>query len=191
MFFTEHLWISAFILQQLLALNFAIIYSWQLSSSGKSLVREKNSPIYLKDFSDLEFFYTAISFFFSFSLKNAYLPCRLRKTYAKLWVGNRFVVSETPKQKAFDQYWKLKFHFEHVPINTRFLSFDGPRNYSYLFKNHRQMFSWPGECPSSHVKVAKISFCPNIRYLSESFFADFHCREDISYIFLWESWQYF
>ena len=84
MFFTEHLWISAFILQQLLALNFAIICSWQLSSSGKSLVREKNSPIYLKDFSDLEFFYTAISFFFSFSLKNAYLPCRLRKTYAKL-----------------------------------------------------------------------------------------------------------
>ena len=65
-FFTEHLWISAFILQQLLVLNFAIIYSWQLSSSGKSLVREKNSPIHLKDFSDLEFFYTAIFFFFFF-----------------------------------------------------------------------------------------------------------------------------
>ena len=43
-FFTKHLCMSASILQQLLALYFAIIYSWQLSSSEKSLVRRKIHP---------------------------------------------------------------------------------------------------------------------------------------------------
>ena len=31
--FTEHLWLTASILQQLVALYFAIIYRWQLSGS--------------------------------------------------------------------------------------------------------------------------------------------------------------
>ena len=43
-FFTEHLWMTASILQQLLALYFAIIYSWQLSSSEKSLVGKNIYP---------------------------------------------------------------------------------------------------------------------------------------------------
>ena len=34
-FFTQHLWITAFILQQVLTLYFAIIYRWQLSSSKR------------------------------------------------------------------------------------------------------------------------------------------------------------
>ena len=43
-FFSEHLWMTASILRQLLTLCFAIIYSWQHLSSDKSLVREKNHP---------------------------------------------------------------------------------------------------------------------------------------------------
>ena len=46
---------------------------------------------------------------------------------------------------AFDQFWKIKFHFKHFPKNTQLLSFDGPSNCLYLFKNHRQTFSWPGD----------------------------------------------
>ena len=41
-FFTEPLWMTAPILQQLLALYFAITYSRQLSSSEKSLVGENH-----------------------------------------------------------------------------------------------------------------------------------------------------
>ena len=46
-FFTKHLWMTASISQQLPALYFAIIYSWQLSSSEKSLVRKKNIYPYI------------------------------------------------------------------------------------------------------------------------------------------------
>ena len=35
-------------------------------------------------------------------------------------------------------------------------SFARPSNYLYLFKNHRQIFSWPEERPSSHLKDTKI-----------------------------------
>ena len=87
-FFTEHLWMTASILQQFLALYFAILYSWQLWNSEKSFVGKK--LIYLKDFTDLEFFF--------------YLPCRLRKAYAVLWAANRFVGSEKPKHNDFDQF---------------------------------------------------------------------------------------
>ena len=57
-FFTEHLWMIASILQQWLALYFATIHIWQLLSSEKTLVEKKNSSIYHKDFTDLDFFYT-------------------------------------------------------------------------------------------------------------------------------------
>ena len=68
-----------------------------------------------------------------------------------------------------------------IPRNTRFLSFDGPSNYLYLFKNHQQRVSWPGELSSSHIKVTKVWFgSPNIKYLSEPFFADFCCRKGVS-----------
>ena len=84
------------------------------------------------------------------------------------------------KDNALDQFRKWKFHFEHFPGNTRFLSFGGPINYLYLFKNHRQIFSWLRERQSSHLKVTKVWFGRNIKYLSEPFFADFCCREGIS-----------
>ena len=51
-FFSEHLFMTAFILQQLLALYIAIIYSWKLLRSEKALVGKKNSFIYLNDFTD-------------------------------------------------------------------------------------------------------------------------------------------
>ena len=77
-----YLWMTAFILQQLLSLCFAITYSWQLSSSKKSLVGKKKSSIYFKDFAYLDLFYTDI--FLTFSLTNVCLLCWLRKAYAVL-----------------------------------------------------------------------------------------------------------
>ena len=50
----------------------------------------------------------------------------------------------------------------------------------YLFKNHRQTFSWPGERPSSYLKVIRMWIGANIKYLSEPFFLDFRCREGTS-----------
>ena len=53
------------ILQQLLALYFAIIYSLQLGSGEKKKKKKntnKNSSIYFTDFTDLDFFYTNIYF---------------------------------------------------------------------------------------------------------------------------------
>ena len=89
----------------------------------------KKSSIHLKDFTDLDFF--------SFSLANACLPCQLNKAYAVFLASNSFVGLETPKHNDFGQFSKSKFHFEHFPRNTQFISFDGPSNYLHLFKNHR------------------------------------------------------
>ena len=53
-------------------------------------------------------------------------------------------------------------NFEHlysisnISHETHDFSFAGPSNYLYLFKNHRQIFSWPEERPSSHLKDTKI-----------------------------------
>ena len=121
-------------------------------------------------------------YFFSFSLTIACLICRLRKAYAVLWAANRFVGSEKPNYNAFDQFWKIKFHFIHSPRNKRFLSFDRPSNYLYQFKNKWQAFSWPVERLSSHLKVAKMWFGPNIKYLSEPFFAGSRCRKGIFHL---------
>ena len=53
---------NASILQQLLALYFAIIYSWQLISSEKPLVGKNFNHMSQRDFTDL--FYTDFSSFF-------------------------------------------------------------------------------------------------------------------------------
>ena len=118
-------------------------------------------------------------------MTNASLPCRLRHvTQSACCTLSRqpfyWLDLNTPKRNAFDQFWKFKFRIEYFPRNSRFLSFNGPINYLYLFKNHQQTFSWPGERPSSRLKVTKIWFDPNINYLLESFFANFCCRESIS-----------
>ena len=64
-FFTEHLWMTTSILQQLLALYFAIIYSWQLSSSEKSLVGKKIHP-YISRTLQIQISCTQIFFFIFF-----------------------------------------------------------------------------------------------------------------------------
>ena len=166
--FTEHLWISASILQQLLALYFAIIYSWQLSSGEKSLVEKKFIHIFqgFYRFRFLSHRYICF-FFFHFSLTNRCLPYRLPK---------RMLYSEQPTVLLAQRHLNtiLLTNFENLnSISNIFQENDGPTNYLYLFKNHRQTFSWPGERQSSHLKVTKMWFVPKIKYLSEPFFAVF------------------
>ena len=108
-------------------------------------------------------------------MTNARLPCQIHEAYFALWATKFFVGSEAPKHNDLNK--KFKFHFEHFPRNTPFLSFCGPSNYLHLFLT----FSWPGESPSSHLKVTKMWFSAEIKYLLESFFADFGCREGISF----------
>ena len=147
----------------LLLYNSCLLYTLQLYIAG--------------NFQVVKISFTEI--FFSFSLTNACSPWRLRKAYVVLWAGKRFIGSDAPKH-VFDQFWKFQFHVEHFPRNTRFLSFDGPRNCLYLFKNHRQTYSWPGERPSSQLKVTTMWFVLNIKYLSEPFLAVFCYRKGIS-----------
>ena len=115
-------------------------------------------------------------YFFSFSLTNSlgYVKRMLYSEQPTVLLVRRYL------HNTFDQFWKFKFHFQNISRSTRFLSFDGPTNYLCLFKNHRQTFPWPGKRPSSHLKVTKKWFVTNIKYLSESFFAYFSCREGIS-----------
>ena len=115
---------TAFFLQQLLALYFAIIYNFQVVKS-QVIVREKNSSIYFKKFIDLDFFYTDIFFHFL-----------LRKAYAVLSAANRFVGSDTMLLTNFENLNSTSNIFQE----TRFLSFDKPTNYLHLFTNHRQTF---------------------------------------------------
>ena len=107
--FMEHLWMTASVLQQLLALYFSIIYSWQLSSSEKTLLGKKIHPFISRV---LQIHISFTQMLFSFSLTNAWLTCPLRKSYAVLWAGNHFVGSESPIDNTFDQFWKFKFYFE-------------------------------------------------------------------------------
>ena len=92
--------------------------------------------------------------------------------------------SEQPTNLLARKHLNTMFltNFKHFSRNTQFLNFDGPSNYLHLFKNHQQTFPWSGERPSSHIKVTKILFAPNIKYLSESCFMDFCCPEVISCI---------
>ena len=122
---------TASILQQFLALSSGIIYSWQwLLKKWEAISREKNSSIYLKDFTDLDFFFSL----FSFSLSNACFTSSVTQGICCTLSANRFVGSETPKHNDFDQFWKFKFYFKHFHRNTQFLSFDGPSNYLYFAK---------------------------------------------------------
>ena len=92
-FFVEHFWMTASVLQQLLALYLAIIYSWQL----------------LTYFENLN------------SISNIF-----RETHYFLVLKDPLIIC------------------------------------IYLFKNRRRTFWWPGERPSSHLKVTKMCFGRNI-----------------------------
>ena len=65
-FFAEHLCMTGSILQQLLALYFAIIHSWQLSSSEKSFVWKKNHP-YFQGFYRFRFLLHRFFFIFCYA----------------------------------------------------------------------------------------------------------------------------
>ena len=98
--------------------------------------------------------------------------------------AKRTLYSEQPTVLLARRHLKtiICTNFENLTSisNTQFLSFNGPSNCLYLFKSHRQTISWPGKGPSCHIKVTKMWFGTNIKYLSEPFFADFCCRKGIS-----------
>ena len=99
------------ILQQLLALYFTIIYSWQLSSSEKSIMGKKfiHMPqgFYRFRFLFLFFFF---SFFFIFFDKSC-LPCWLHKDYAVLSAANVVLARRHLNTILLTNFENSKFHF--------------------------------------------------------------------------------
>ena len=88
-FFTEHLWMTPLNLQQLLALYFAIVYSWLLLSNKKSLVGKKSS-IYLKDFL-FSFLFSLFFIFFDkclFTLSVTQSVCRTQSSQTFCCLGD-------------------------------------------------------------------------------------------------------
>ena len=136
---------DCFYLQKLLALYFAIIYSWQLSSSEKSFSREKQFIYVSQGFYRFRFLFFHFFSFCSFCLTNTCLPCQLRKAYVP-WAANRFVVWRHLNTMILTNFENLS-SISNIFQETQFLSFVRPSNYLHLFKNHRQTFSWPGERP--------------------------------------------
>ena len=152
---------TASILQQLLALYLAIMYSWQLLSSEKSLVGQKIHYIFQGFY---RFRFLLHRYFFSFSTTNACLPCRLRKAYTVLWTANSFVVSENPKHNAFDLFWKNLNSNSNIFQETHdFLVWTDTLIIWIYSRTTDRTFSWPGERPSSHLKVTKMWLGANIK----------------------------
>ena len=60
------------ILQQLLAVYFANIYSWHVLSSEMSIVGKINLSICFKNFTDFDFFYTDFFFIFFYAKRMLY-----------------------------------------------------------------------------------------------------------------------
>ena len=94
-------------------------------------------------------------YYFSISLTN----CIYLVGYAK-----RMLYFEQPTVLLARNHLNtmLLTNFEHLIFISNifqfrtFLSFDGPSNYLYLFKKHRQTFPGSEERPSSHLKVTKM-----------------------------------
>ena len=105
--------------------------------------REKKSSIYFKDFTGFRFFL--------FSLKVPVYLVRYAVTQSICCTIN------------FGQFWKFQYHLEHFPRHTGFLSFGGPSNYLYLFRNHRKTFSWPGKVRHPTSKLLEYWFGSNIK----------------------------
>ena len=87
-------------------------YSWQFSSSEKSLVGKKN-------------YFTQIFFVFNFFDKCVFILSVTQSVYYTL------------SRQTFCWLLTNSENFNSIS-NTRFLYFDGPIIYLYLFKNHRQ-----------------------------------------------------
>ena len=157
---------TASISQQLPALYFAIIYSWQLSCSEKSLVWKKIFILIFPGF-----------YRFSFLLHLYYFHFLLCKAYALPWEANHFVDLETPKLNAFNQFWKFWTSFRTFSKKHTVFSLRDPLIICiYLRVTDRHLCDQGNILPQ---KVTKMWFCPNIKYLLEPFFAAFCSREGI------------
>ena len=89
----------------------------------------------------------------------------------------RFVGSETPKHKDFEN---LNYISNIFQVTHNFLVLMDPVIICIYFRTINIHFRYQGERLSSHLEVTKMWFGSSIKYLSESFFADFWCREGIS-----------
>ena len=128
--------------------------------------------IYLKEFTDLDFFYKGCFHFLR------QMPVYL-VDYANVCstvISQPFLARRHLNTMFLPNLENLN-SFPNIFQDSRFLSFEGSSNYLYLFKNHRQRFSWLGERPSSYLKFSKIWFGPNIKYLSQPLFVDFFVIE--------------
>ena len=94
--FTELVWMTASTLQRLPALYFAIIYSWQLSSSESRHKSVKNYFIYHKDFTD---FFTHFFFIFFYNCLITLLAHELILFFGLRWVVR--IGSFFPKLRYF------------------------------------------------------------------------------------------
>ena len=123
-FFLEHLWMTASVFKQLLALYFAIIYSWQLSSSEKSLVGKKVHPHISRI---LQVSFTQIFVLHFLWQMSVYLVgygnCMLYSKQPTVLLARRYL--KTKFLTLLTKILKIKFHLEHFPRNVRFLMFDG------------------------------------------------------------------
>ena len=164
---------TAPILQQLLVLYFAIIYSWQLSSSGITLVGLKNSSIYPYISRILQ------TFFFSFSLTNACLLSRLRKAYTVLWAADLL------PQKQLNTILLTSFeNLKHFAKNTRFLGFDGPSNYFYIYlRTTDRHFLDQGNIRHPTSKLLKCDLVQTLITFRNPSLRSFCCWEEISCLF--------
>ena len=135
---------TASILQQLLALYFAIIYSLQLGSGEK---KKKHQQKFI------HIFHRFYRFRF---LLHKYL-------FLIFYYAKRMLISEQPTVLFARRHLNTMIltNFENlnsilnISQETQYLSLDGPSNYLYLFKNRQQASLWPGELSSSHLKVTK------------------------------------
>ena len=141
------------------------------------LITKNHVIIYLKDFTD--FFYTDIFFVF-FDHQNITQMPVYNVGYVK---GMRYC--EQPTVLLARTYLNLNSISNIFQETHGFLVLKDPviiciyLRKSQLLWHQQQKFLWLGERPSSHLKVTKIYFGPEIKYLSEAFFADFWCQDGI------------
>ena len=179
---------TASMLQQLLALYFANIYSWQLSSSEKSLVGKKCIHISQGFYRFLLYKYFFIHFLWEMPVYLVgYAKRMLYSWQPTILFAWRHL--NTMHLTLSTKILKIQIPPRTISRNPQFLSFDGLSHYLYLLKiepafvplkkNRRQKYLWPGERSSSHLKVTQMRSSPDIKYLS-GHFVDFCCREGIS-----------
>ena len=166
--FTEYIWMTASILQQLLALYFAVAYSWQLLSSEKALVGRKfihiSQHIYI-----LIFFFFFVIFF--------------DKCLFTLSVSDRLLYSE---QTTVLLTWRhlntmILTNFEN--LNSIWNIFQETHDFLFLIdpviiciylRITERHFQHQGNVHYSTKKLLG----PN-KYFLEPFFAEFYCQEGI------------